>query len=165
MQVISYAGGMLGRLYSDEVCSAARTLEVVGERWSLLIVRNAMFAGSSRFSEFQRGLGIAPNILSRRLANLVDAGVFELEGDGSSVRHSYVLTAKGLALQPVLLALTAWGDRWAAPAGRPITYVHEGCGGELALAMSCARCGQDPPYGAATARRNEQVFAAFASRG
>jgi DNA-binding HxlR family transcriptional regulator len=155
---------MLGRLYSAEVCSAARTLEVVGERWSLLIVRNAMFSGMSRFNEFQRALGIAPNILAKRLADLVEAGVFDLEEAGPTARPRYLLTDKGHELQPIIVALTAWGDRWAAPEGRPITYVHEGCGGELALRMSCARCGEHPPSTEVTAQRDERVFAVFANR-
>lgn len=155
---------MLGRLYSAEVCSAARTLEVVGERWSLLIIRNAMFAGMSRFNEFQRSLGIAPNILTKRLASLVEAGIFDLQEPGQTSRPSYVLTDKGRELQPVIVALTAWGDRWAAADGRPITYVHEGCGGELALSMTCGRCGEHPSSTAVTAQRDEKVFAIFANR-
>ena len=69
---------MLGRLYESEICSAARALEVVGERWSLLILRNAAFAGQTRFSEFERRLGIAPNILASRLEGFVAAGLMEV---------------------------------------------------------------------------------------
>ncbi len=128
---------MLGRLYEGEFCSAARALEDVGERWSLLILRNAMFAGMTRFTEFQRGLRIAPNILAKRLAEFVDAGLFERRDD------QYLLTEKGLDLKPVTLALTAWGDRWAlADEGRPVTYLHTGCGGEVALRTECTDCGR-----------------------
>lgn len=131
---------MLGRLYEGEICSAARALEVVGERWSLLILRNAMFAGMTRFSEFQRALGVAPNILTRRLSEFVAAGLFERRDD------EYVLTEKGLDLSPVIVALTAWGDRWAlADEGRPVTYLHAGCGGEVALQMECTDCGRALP--------------------
>ncbi|MGH6656846.1 MAG: winged helix-turn-helix transcriptional regulator [Actinocrinis sp.] len=135
---------MLGRLYEGQVCSAARTLELVGERWSLLIVRNAMFAGMTRFTEFQRSLGIAPNILAKRLAEFVEAGLFEQRGAGEGGHAEYVLTKKGLDLQPVIIALTEWGDRYAAPDGRPIAYEHEGCDGSVVLKVECAKCGESP---------------------
>ena len=85
---------MLDRTYPDQVCSIARSLEVVGERWSLLIVRDA-FLGVSRFSDFQRSLGIARNVLTQRLAHLVEEGVFEHREDGA-----YVLTAQGPRARP-----------------------------------------------------------------
>jgi DNA-binding HxlR family transcriptional regulator len=138
---------MLGKLYDTQVCSAARTLEIVGERWSLLIVRNAMFARMTRFTEFQRALGIAPNILTKRLADLVEAGVFEPRPG-----PEYTLTAKGLELQPIILALTAWGDRWAAPDGRPVSYEHADCGGGIRLTATCDRCGEQPAPARVTAR-------------
>src|SRR5690349_16346861 len=99
---------MLGRTYDAEVCSAARALEVVGERWSLLILRNAMFAGHARFTDFQRSLGIAPNVLTKRLAEFVESGLMASVGDGHA---EYVLTEKGRDLVPAILALTEWGDR------------------------------------------------------
>jgi DNA-binding HxlR family transcriptional regulator len=136
---------MLGRTYDRENCSAARTLEIVGERWSLLIIRNAMFAGSTRFTEFQRQLGIAPNILSSRLDRFVEAGLMRarpLTGDAQT--REYMLTRKGLDLQPVIIALTEWGDRWAAPQGPPITYQHEGCGGRIHQRLSCEDCHTAP---------------------
>jgi len=136
---------MLGRLYPGQICSAARALEVVGERWSLLIIRDAMFAGITRFTDFQRNLGIAPNILTKRLGEFVEAGIFELRsGDGDRYAE-YVLTPKGRELQPVVVALTEWGDRWAAPDGPPVTYEHDGCGGRVALKLECERCGDSPP--------------------
>jgi len=136
---------MLGRTYDRENCSAARTLELVGERWSLLIIRNAMFAGSTRFTQFERKLGIAPNTLSSRLDRFVEAGLMEtrpLAGDPET--HEYVLTAKGLDLQPVIVALTEWGDRWAAPQGPPIIYEHEGCGGRVHQRLTCQACTAAP---------------------
>lgn len=129
---------MLGHLYEDEICSAARALEVVGERWSLLILRNAMFAGMTRFTEFERSLGIAPNVLARRLASFVEAGLLEPGED-----RVYVLTEKGLALKPAIVALTEWGDRWAPDElGRPVVYRHRGCNGEVSVSMTCAGCGE-----------------------
>ncbi len=157
---------MLGRLYTGQICSAARTLEIVGERWSLLIIRNAMFAGMTRFTQFQHSLGIAPNILTKRLGEFVDAGIFAQQ-PGDSGRTEYVLTAKGNDLQPIIVALTEWGDRWAAPDGRPITYEHAGCGGRVGLKMECARCGGNPsPVGvtARLARRFRAVRHGWANR-
>lgn len=117
---------MLGRTYERENCSAARALEQVGERWSLLIIRNAVFAGTTRFSEFERRLGVAPNILARRLDGFVTDGLMERRGD-----REYVLTPKGRELGTVIVALTEWGDRWAAPADPPVLFEHEGCGGPV----------------------------------
>jgi DNA-binding HxlR family transcriptional regulator len=132
---------MLGRTYERENCSAARTLEIVGERWSLLILRNAMFAGMTRFTEFQRGLGVAPNILSNRLETFVTAGLMETRPlTDEHATHEYVLTEKGLDLLPVIIALTGWGDRWAAPEGPPIIYQHEACGGPVHQHLSCENC-------------------------
>jgi DNA-binding HxlR family transcriptional regulator len=130
---------MLGRTYNNQVCSAARALEVVGERWSLLIIRDAMFAGISKFSDFQRHLGIAPNILASRLDGFVTAGLMEVRRY-SDQHHEYVLTEKGLDLQPTIIALSDWGDRWAAPDGPPVVYRHHDCGGRLDLQLRCRSC-------------------------
>lgn len=130
---------MLGRTYEGQNCSAARALELVGERWSLLIIRDALFREMTRFSDFQRSLGVAPNILAARLDRFVEAGLME--------RHpgpAYHLTAKGRDLQPVLIALTAWGDTWAAPDGPPVHYMHHTCGGQVHLSSHCTECGQIP---------------------
>jgi DNA-binding HxlR family transcriptional regulator len=134
---------MLGRTYDSQVCSIARALEVVGERWTLLILRNAVFAGTTRFRDFQLSLGIATNVLASRLDALVDSGILErpTASDGASP-HLYVLTDKGRELTPVLIALTEWGDRWAAPDGPPIRYVHDACGSPVTTSVCCARCGQ-----------------------
>lgn len=132
---------MLGRTYENQTCSAARALEVVGERWSLLIVRDAMFGGITKFSDFQRNLGIAPNILANRLDGFVAAGLMEARRYSDQYRHhEYVLTNKGMDLQPVIIALTAWGDRWAAPDGPPIIYRHEDCGARVDLQLRCESC-------------------------
>jgi DNA-binding HxlR family transcriptional regulator len=134
---------MLGKTYDSQVCSAARALEWVGERWTLLIVRDAMFAGATRFSDFHRGLGIATNILTSRLDGLVQAGIMERSDYSQNPElHEYLLTEKGRGLAPVLLALTEWGDRWAAPDGPPVLYTHASCGGAISQQVNCANCGE-----------------------
>lgn len=109
MQVKPLSSAMLGHRYENQDCSAARTLELVGERWSLLILRDAMFRNYTRFSQFQKSLGVATNILARRLDRFVAAGLMERR------EEDYLLTQKGLELKPVLIALTEWGDRWLGP--------------------------------------------------
>jgi DNA-binding HxlR family transcriptional regulator len=131
---------MLGNSYEGQVCSAARSLEVVGERWSLLIIRDALFAGVTRFSDFRRRLGLARNILADRLDGFVDAGIMERFSPGGSAYQEYRLTDKGRDLAPVIIALTEWGDRWAAPDGRPIIYRHLACGGEIEQQLVCGHC-------------------------
>lgn len=102
-------------------CSLAATLSVIGEHWTLLIIRDVFF-GLRRFDQFQKSLGIARNMLSDRLKKLVEAGVLEKsEGDG---HPEYRLTDKGLALQPVLVAMTHWGDAYLPhPDGKRLTFV------------------------------------------
>lgn len=129
-------GAMLGRTYQDETCSIARSLELVGERWSLLIIRNAMFAGMTRFGDFQRRLGIASNVLASRLDGFVAAGIMARSAEGTA----YELTDKGRDLQGVLIALSDWGDRWAAPDGPPIIYHHQGCAGTVHSRLTCDTC-------------------------
>lgn len=139
-----HPGHVLGRLYAGQNCSVARALETVGERWSLLIIRDAMFQGMTRFTDFQRSLGIAPNILAKRLAEFVDAGILEPR-PGSGGRHAeYVLTRKGLELQPVIVALSEWGDRWGPATDMPVGFLHEECGGRVELTLECERCGHTP---------------------
>jgi DNA-binding HxlR family transcriptional regulator len=133
---------MLGRTYEREICSAARALEIVGERWSLLILRNAAFAGMTRFTEFQKSLEIAPNVLAARLEHFVETGLMTTAG-GEGGHQSYHLTRKGLDLKPVLMALTEWGDQYAAPDGPPINFEHEGCGGRVKQGLTCRKCGQE----------------------
>jgi DNA-binding HxlR family transcriptional regulator len=131
---------MLGRTYELEVCSAARALELVGERWSLLIIRNAAFAGMTRFSEFQKALNLAPNILAARLQHFVESGLMSTSGE-SGGHQTYHLTEMGEDFKPAIIALTEWGDRWAAPEGPPIVYQHEGCGGSVRSELRCEECG------------------------
>ena len=143
---------MLGRTYDGEICSAARALEIVGERWSLLILRNAAFAGMTRFTEFQRSLQIAPNVLSARLAHFVATGLM-VTSDEPEGHQAYRLTERGLHLKPVIVALSEWGDRWAAPDGAPIAYEHEGCGGRVRAELRCTRCGKRPRAAHVSARK------------
>jgi DNA-binding HxlR family transcriptional regulator len=134
---------MLSRTYDKEVCSAARALELVGERWSLLILRNAAFAGMTRFTDFQKSLDIAPNVLASRLEHFVRAGLMATSGDTGG-HQTYHLTKKGLDFKPVIIALTEWGDRWAAPDGAPIVYEHEECGGRVRHELYCRKCEERP---------------------
>jgi DNA-binding HxlR family transcriptional regulator len=133
---------MLGRTYDREVCSAARALEVAGERWSLLILRNAAFAGITRFTDFQHRLGIAPNVLAARLDLFVEEGLMTV-APAATGYGEYHLTEKGLDFKPVIIALTAWGDRWAAPDGPPIVYEHDACGGKVGVELRCDGCGEE----------------------
>lgn len=137
-----YNWTVLGKTYDRENCSAARALEVVGERWSLLIVRDALFRGLTRFNDFLRSLGLARNILAARLEALVEAGVMERRPADDAPYDAYYLTEKGRDLAPVIIALTDWGDRWAAPNGPPIIYRHLFCGGEVSQQLVCRDCQQ-----------------------
>jgi DNA-binding HxlR family transcriptional regulator len=137
---------LLGKDYSDQVCSAARALGVVGERWTLLIVRDALL-GISRFSEFQRSLGISRNVLADRLDTLVREGVLERRQAQPSSHPDYVLTDKGLRLEPVVFQLMKWGDEfYAGPAGPPRLALHVGCGGQVDHELGCGRCAERVRY-------------------
>jgi DNA-binding HxlR family transcriptional regulator len=132
---------MLGNTYDDQVCSIARTLELIGERWTLLIVRDA-FLGVRRFDELQRSLGVARNVLQNRLARLVEHGILErVRYQERPERFEYRLTEKGLDLWPVLVSLISWGDRHAAPDGPPVILEHRDCGGAVNDRRICEKCG------------------------
>jgi DNA-binding HxlR family transcriptional regulator len=134
---------MLRSDYDGQVCSVARTLELVGERWTLLIVRDA-FLGRRRFEEFQRSLGVARNILAVRLERLVEAGVLRRERYSEHPpRDEYRLTDKGLDLWPVIFELIQWGDRHEAPDGPPVLLRHRDCGGSIDLRRRCESCGAE----------------------
>jgi DNA-binding HxlR family transcriptional regulator len=131
---------MLPRDYAEENCSIARTLEVVGDRWTLLIVREAL-AGVTRFDDFLQHLGVARNVLADRLARLVDETILvRCAYQQRPVRYEYVVTDKGRDLWPVLASLMAWGDSYAAPNGAPRVLIHEGCGGRAHQVVTCASC-------------------------
>jgi DNA-binding HxlR family transcriptional regulator len=134
---------MLAREYPEQVCSIARALEVVGERWTLLIVRDALL-GMERFEEFQADLGIATNVLANRLKLLTGEHVLERVPDPDRPgRTKYVLTGKGAQLGPALIALLKWGDQhYPAPGGPPRLTIHAGCGGSIGADLLCDRCGK-----------------------
>jgi DNA-binding HxlR family transcriptional regulator len=132
---------MLGREY-NQICSIAGTLELLGERWTLLVIRD-VFSGRRRFDQIQESLGVARNVLAARLGWLVEQGILEKRPyQERPPRHEYFLTEKGLDLWPVMLALLSWGDRhleW--PDGPPMVVVHKGCGGRVDDRRICERCG------------------------
>lgn len=124
-------------------CSVAKALEVIGERWSLLIVRSVMH-GNRRFGEMQASLGIARNVLSARLERLVEEDILERRAyQESPPRHEYFLTEKGLDLWPALIALLNWGERYSPdPAGPRRLIVHKECGGAVSERGICESCGK-----------------------
>ena len=135
---------MLGNEYEGQICSIARGLEVVGERWTLLVIRE-VFNGNRRFSEMQRSLGVARNVLTARLQRLIDEGILERRAYSERPeRHEYFLTEKGLDLWPLMISLMHWGDKYEPlPGGRPMIVVHKGvCGGEIDDRRICTKCGK-----------------------
>lgn len=130
------------KAFADLNCSIARPLSFLGERWALLVLRD-LFLGRRRFEEFQESLGIASNVLSQRLATLVEEGIIERHRySGHAERFEYRLTEKGRDLQPVLLALIAWGDRYTAGSdGVPLEAIHDDCGHPFHMVPTCSHCG------------------------
>jgi DNA-binding HxlR family transcriptional regulator len=134
--------GVERKSFADMHCSVAQCLEVVGEWWSLLIVRDA-FLGVTRFDDFRERLGISRNILNQRLGRLVEAGVLSKDAyTQHPPRYDYRLTAKGHDLWPVLTAMRQWGDRYAAPQGPPLQVRHKSCGQIADAVMACSACGE-----------------------
>jgi DNA-binding HxlR family transcriptional regulator len=129
--------------FGEMACSIARTLDVIGEPWSPLILRD-VFAGVTRFDQIQADLGISRKVLAERLKWLVDTGVLEQrEYSAKPPRHDYVLTAKGRELCDLLLVMVRWGDRWTAgAAGPPVLYRHHACGQISQVDLCCAHCRQ-----------------------
>lgn len=130
--------------FADMHCSLARSLEMVGDWWSPLILRD-LSLGLRRFDELADDLGISRNLLTRRLADLTAHGVIERHAyQQHPPRYDYALTASGRELIPILQALTAWGDRWAhPPGGPPLRFRHTPCGHEFTPTVACSNCG-DP---------------------
>ena len=134
---------MLPRTYDDQVCSVARTLELIGDRWTMLVIREA-FMGTRRFDDYQRNLGCARNVLTDRLGRLVDAGILRRRPyQERPPRFEYRLARKGVELWPTIMMLMSWGDRHLAPEGPPVVIVHDGCGGRLDERLHCDRCGAE----------------------
>ncbi len=126
----------------DTRCSIARALSVVGDRWTLLLLREA-FLGATRFEEYHESTGAARHLVAERLGLLVDHGVLErARYSDRPARFEYTLTAKGDGLYPVILSLLAWGDQWMAHEdGTSLTVVHEPCGASVTPQLSCPSCG------------------------
>jgi DNA-binding HxlR family transcriptional regulator len=124
-------------------CSVARTLDAIGDRWSLLIIRDA-FYGVRRFDDFQRDLGVARNILTDRLQKLVAKGVLERrQYEERPPRFEYRLSDRGRDLIGVVLAMMRWGDRWTGEGDAPVTVTHTKCGHETHAVVSCSQCGEE----------------------
>ena len=134
---------MAGRKSYNQNCPIAKGLDVLGERWTLLILRDAV-VGLTRFDEFQESLGIASNVLTNRLKRLCDEQVLERVPDPQRPgRPKYILTDKGRELGPALIVLMKWGDRhYPTPNGPPRLTLHTGCGGNIGADFRCDRCGK-----------------------
>jgi DNA-binding HxlR family transcriptional regulator len=128
--------------YGDTMaCSIARTLDIIGEPWSPLILRD-VFAGMTRFEQIQADLGISRKVLTERLKWLVESGIVERRAYSEKpLRHEYTLTRKGTELCDLLLVIVGWGDRWTAgEAGPPVLYRHHACGEISHVDLHCSAC-------------------------
>jgi DNA-binding HxlR family transcriptional regulator len=139
----SYAEEVRRTSFVDVHCPIAQSLEVIGEWWTPMILRDAFF-GVRRFDDFARRLGIARNVLADRLDTLVEGGVLEKQlYDEARGRYDYVLTDKGRALWPVFAALRQWGDEWILGDGNePVLLEHRTCGHTVTVLPTCSRCGE-----------------------
>jgi DNA-binding HxlR family transcriptional regulator len=134
---------VLHRTYENQNCSIARSLEQIGERWTILILRD-VFLGLRRFDDFQRSLGVSRGILADRLDRLVESGILERRlYQERPERYEYRLTDKGRDLWPVTFSLLKWGDRYYAEHGPPRLILHRGCGGAVTERLRCAKCGAE----------------------
>jgi len=122
-------------------CSIARSLAIVGDRWTLLVLRNA-FMGTRRFDDFQTQMGVTRHVLAERLKRLVDVGIFRKDAYQPN-RFEYRLTDMGRALHPLMMSLATWGDTWLDEgAGPPVVYQHKGCGQITKPVLVCSECGE-----------------------
>jgi DNA-binding HxlR family transcriptional regulator len=144
---------MRWRDIGEQTCSIARTLSVIGDRWTLLVLREA-FLRTRRFEDFQSHLGATRHVLADRLQKLVDNDILErVPYQARPQRFEYKLTAKGRDLYPVIVALLGWGDRWMSDeAGPPIELVHRGCGHSMVPVPTCPHCGEHVTARDVTAR-------------
>jgi DNA-binding HxlR family transcriptional regulator len=128
--------------FGDMACSIARTLDVIGEPWTPLILRD-VWVGISRFDQIQADLGISRKVLTERLGYLVEQGVLERRPYDARPRYEYHLTAKGAELVEVLMVMVRWGDAWlAGEAGPPVLYRHHACGEVHRVDLRCEGCGE-----------------------
>ena len=127
----------------DQPCSIARTLSVIGDRWTLLIIRNA-FMGMRRFDDFQQHLGVTRHVLSDRLKRLVEHGVLvKVPYVERQERFEYKLTEKGLELYPLMLSMVKWADKWMDQGlGKPVEYIHKTCAQKFEPSLVCSACGE-----------------------
>ncbi|WP_433331480.1 winged helix-turn-helix transcriptional regulator [Spirillospora sp. CA-294931] len=131
----------LPRTYETQNCSIARSLEVVGDRWTMLVIRSS-FEGLRRFDDFQDALGVARNVLADRLNRLCEEGIMRrVRYQDRPARYEYKLTRKGVELWPAMMILLMWGDRHYAPGGPPVIIGHRGCEGILTERLTCGACG------------------------
>jgi DNA-binding HxlR family transcriptional regulator len=128
---------------AQQPCSIARSVAVIGDRWTLMILRDC-FLGVRRFEAFEQRLGISRSIIADRLRLLTDEGVLRRDAyQEHPVRHEYRLTDKGLALHPVIMAIVHWGDvYYAGEGGPPLLHRHRSCGCDFAPVLACSECGE-----------------------
>jgi len=128
----------------DEPCSVARTLSIIGDRWTLLVIRDC-FLGTRCFEDFQKQLKVTRHLLSDRLRKLVDRGILEkVTYTEHSRRFEYRLTEKGVDLFPIIMAIVRWGDQWMAEEGAPpIEYEHVNCGKKMKAVLCCSECHEE----------------------
>jgi DNA-binding HxlR family transcriptional regulator len=128
--------------FGDMACSIARTLDVVGEPWTPLVLRD-VYVGITRFEQIQQELGISRKVLTERLNHLVEHDVLERRPYDNRPRYEYHLTTKGAELFDVLMVMVGWGDKWlAGKAGPPVLYRHHHCGEVSRVDLRCIHCGE-----------------------
>ncbi|WP_067825081.1 winged helix-turn-helix transcriptional regulator [Nocardia inohanensis] len=127
--------------FANWPCTVARTVDLIGDWWTPLILREACY-GATRFDEFERILGLSRNVLTQRLTRLVEEGMLDrVQYQERPVRHEYLLTDQGREFFPVIAAMMAWGDRWLAPeAGAPVVLHHDACDHDTHAEVVCAHC-------------------------
>lgn len=126
--------------FSTENCTVGRTMEILGERWTVVVLRE-VFNGIRRFEDIRRHTAIPRQVLTNRLALLVEHDILRrapYQPPGSRQRHEYRLTAKGMDLYPIMVAIAQWGDRYVAdPEGPPVEFRHRDCGARMGLVLTC----------------------------